>query len=78
MEVTVDNLIVKPYKTDLGLGYVIQFDLKNKGIASKQSIYEIYTQKHFLKVLVTDSNDNLSPDVKQVADYLLKTIQVSE
>lgn len=78
MEVTVDNLIVKPYKTDLGLGYVVQFDLKNKGAASKQSIYEIYTQKHFLQVLVTDRNDNLSPDVKQVADYLLKTIQVSE
>ncbi|SHJ46010.1 Ig-like domain (group 2) [Anaerocolumna jejuensis DSM 15929] len=78
MEVTISNLTVNSYKTELGLGYVTQYDLNYSGTAMKQVIYGIYTNKHFIQITVTDINDNLSPDVKQVADYLLKTIQVSE
>lgn len=78
MKVTISNLTVTSYKTELGLGYVTQYDLNYSGLAMKQVIYGIYTNKHFIQITVTDINDNLSPDVKQVADYLLKTIQVSE
>lgn len=78
MEVTIDNLTVDTYKTDLGLGYVTKYELKYNGVSMKQAIYDIYTNKHVFKTTVTDIGDNLTPDINQVADYFFSTVKISE
>lgn len=78
MEVTVDGVTVDKFDTDLGVGYITNFNLTYNGVTMKQTIYDIYTEKNLTKITVTDISDNLSPDVQQVAKYLIKTLQVSK
>lgn len=78
IDVTVDNLTVNTYDNTFGLGYVTQFDITYNGQTANQKIYEIYTDKYEFTIKVTDIGDKLSPDVNDVADYLLKTITISK
>ncbi|SHO45549.1 Ig-like domain-containing protein [Anaerocolumna xylanovorans] len=78
MEVTIDNLAINPYKNSFGLGYAIKYDISYGGVSMKQTIYDIYTDKHEFKVTITDIGDKLSPDVNKIADYLIKTMKISE
>ncbi len=78
MEVTVDGVTVNKFDTELGVGYITDFNITYNGVTMKQTIYDVYTEKNLTKITVTDISDNFSPDVKQVAKYLIDTLQVTK
>lgn len=78
LEVTVENLTVESYETDLGAGYVMSFDLTYSGVTMKQAIYDIYTNNYLFKVQSTDIGDGATPDVSQVTQYLLDTAKFAK
>lgn len=78
MDVTVNNFTLTNYATDLGIGYLTSFDYTYQGLTVKRNIYDIYTDKTLIKVMVSDPGKTTTPDLNQAADYLLKTIQISK
>lgn len=64
--------------TKLGKVFKAEYTVEMGESVFTQAIYEIYIDNYHFEISVTDIDDDLTPDVNTVADYLIKTLTVSK
>jgi hypothetical protein len=62
------------YKTE----YKVDYKVTDKEGSLNQVIYELYFNNYLVEVTITDTADSGTPDIYQIAEYLLDSIQLAE
>lgn len=82
-----ENVIVSDFKssdyeTKVGTAYEteykVDYKVKDTEGSLNQVIYDIYYNNYLVEVTITDIADNVTPDIYQIGEYLLDSIQLAE
>lgn len=81
-EVAVSDFKTSDYETKIGTAfkteYKVDYKVADKEGAIKQVIYDLYIDNYLVEVTITDMADNVTPDIYQIAEYLLESIQLTK
>lgn len=74
--VKLSNFQTSDYESDIGTAFKIEFDVEADGESAKQAIYDIYIDNYLIEVNITNIGDATTPDIMQIGEYLLNSIQL--
>jgi hypothetical protein len=81
-DVVVSDFKTSDYETKNGTvfkaEYSVSFNIADKGGTIKQVIYGLCINNYVIEVVITQGADSVTPDIYQVTQYLLDTIQVAK
>lgn len=79
-EPSITDLVTSDVVTTIGTAYKVEFNLLNKKDANSKMIkvmfYNLMIDNYYINVAITDDGQNITPDYKTVAEYMLNSIQV--
>lgn len=80
--VVISSFTTSDYETKNGTAFKTEYkaDYKtaDKEGSIHQVIYELYIDNYLVEATITDIGDNVTPDIYQVTEYLLDSIQLAE
>lgn len=78
IEADVTNFKTSDYETKLGTAFKTEYQVSFEGGSIKQALYDIFIDNYFFEITVSNTEDNVTPDINTVAEYLINTLQVTK
>lgn len=79
MDINISDFASSDYETNFGTAYLThyegEFTYQDTKGTLKEDIYDIMVDNYLIKINVVDYGEELSPELKTVADYALKSLQ---
>lgn len=78
LDVTVTDFKTSDFESTLGTAFKIEYKMNIDGIDITQAIYDIYIDNYLIQVTVSSDSEGTTPDVYEVAEYLLNTLEAAK
>ena len=78
LDVTVTDFKTSDFESTLGTAFKTEYKMNIEGIDVSQAIYDIYIDNYLIQVTVASDTTGTTPDVYEVGEYLLNTLEAAK